>query len=250
MQIERIMIGDIPAKLFRADRPQLTVLALHGFGGSKDSWAIQGLAERLCGKGCNILAFDWPCHGERNEACSELTVERCIEDLLSVERFAESEYGGRTSVFATSFGGFVLLNRMERHPHAFERIVLRVPAVNMAAALFNSAKLQAADLSLDKAKTEGFDLVVGKRFCLPFEFYEQLDRLSAVRYSSRWNSSDMLTVWAERDELVPPEDTREFLRLNPLIQPLCISGSGHRMAERPEYLAAALDAAAAFIEKA
>lgn len=51
MKTEVKYIGTVPVKLFTGEKPAKSVLAVHGFGGSKDSLAIEGLAQRLCDKG-------------------------------------------------------------------------------------------------------------------------------------------------------------------------------------------------------
>ena len=81
MNTEYLKIGDITAKLYRGENAEETILAVHGFGGNKESGAIAGLAQRVCGRGYNVLAIDLPAHGERDDF-SQLTVERCVEDIL------------------------------------------------------------------------------------------------------------------------------------------------------------------------
>ena len=67
MDVQVIHIGAVPVKLFTGGDAEHSVLAVHGFGGSKDSLAIEGLAQRLCDKGFRVAAPDLPCHGERTE---------------------------------------------------------------------------------------------------------------------------------------------------------------------------------------
>ena len=54
MKTEVKYIGTVPVKLFTGENPAKSVLAVHGFGGSKDSLAIEGLAQRLCDKGLSL----------------------------------------------------------------------------------------------------------------------------------------------------------------------------------------------------
>lgn len=86
MHNEVIHIGDIPVKVYTDGGFSRTVLAVHGFGGSKDSLAIEGLAERLCPVGFRVAAPDLPCHGERTEPESRLSPENCISEIMTVER--------------------------------------------------------------------------------------------------------------------------------------------------------------------
>ena len=242
MDVQVIHIGAVPVKLFTGGNAEHSVLAVHGFGGSKDSLAIEGLAGRLCDKGFRVAAPDLPCHGERIENERELTPERCLADILAVECWLRSQ-GGDVSAFGTSFGGCLLLKRMELYGNSFRKAVLRVPAVNMADSLLRCMKLFQPDFTLDTAKRNGFHVKMSRELNIPFEFYGRLLELDEVRHSAVWDSPDVLAVYAGLDELVARADTEEFLRLNPHIQRLCIEGTGHRML-RPEHLAQALDRAA------
>ena len=245
MNSEKVMTDNIPVRVYTDGAFSRTVLAVHGFGGSKDSLAIEGLAERLCPQGFRVAVPDLPCHGDRNEPETMLAPEQCLADIMAVEKAFGAEHA-----FATSFGGCLILRRVELYGDPFRRIVLRVPAVNMADSLLRCMKLFQSDFTLEQAKTGGFHVKMSRELNIPYSFYEKLLELNEVRHCDSWDIPEILTVYAGRDELVSRSDTEEFLRLNPNIRSLCIEGSGHRMNQKPEYLAAALDRAAEhFISK-
>lgn len=245
MNISYLNIGTLPAKLYSAENAHGTVLAIHGFGGSKESGAIAGLAERVTADGLNVLSFDLPAHGERDGGAEQLDPRGCIKEILVVEEYIKEHFIGEMYAFATSFGAMCLLHRMEKLPDCFRKIVLRVPAVSMADALLAISMGQDSSLALEKAKEKGFRVTIGREYNIPYRFYEELMPMSCLRTSDVWNSSRILTVYAENDELVSPHDTEEFLRLNPLMRSLCIKGCTHRMPVA-EHMAQALDAAAEF----
>lgn len=245
MNSEKVMTDNIPVRVYTDGAFSRTVLAVHGFGGSKDSLAIEGLADRLCPQGFRVVAPDLPCHGDRNEPETMLAPEQCLADIMAVEKAFGAEYA-----FATSFGGCLILRRVELYGDPFRRIVLRVPAVNMADSLLRCMKLFQPDFTLEQAKTGGFHVKMSRELNIPYSFYEKLLELNEVRHCDSWDIPEIMTVYAGCDELVSRSDTEEFLRLNPNIRSLCIEGSGHRMNQKPEYLAAALDRAAEhFISK-
>lgn len=246
MTVSYIDINGVPAKLFRTENAHSTVLAVHGFGGSKESSAISGLAERVCPKGVNVLTFDLPAHGERSGGAEQLDPMRCIEEIVAAEKYIRSELTDVIYAFATSFGGMCLLHRIERLPHSFRRIVLRVPAVNMAYSLFAISKSCDPSLTAEKAKEQGFRITLGREYLVPYNFYEGLCQMHCLRHSEAWDSSDIFVVRAEKDELVQPSDTLKFLECNPSVHSVCINGSGHRMSE-PQHLAEALNAAMEFL---
>ena len=245
MNSEKVMTDNIPVRVYTDVAFSRTVLSVHGFGGSKDSLAIEGLADRLCPQGFRVVAPDLPCHGDRNEPETMLAPEQCLADIMAVEKAFGAEYA-----FATSFGGCLILRRVELYGDPFRRIVLRVPAVNMADSLLRCMKLFQPDFTLEQAKTGGFHVKMSRELNIPYSVYEKLLELNEVRHCDSWDIPEIMTVYAGCDELVSRSDTEEFLRLNPNIRSLCIEGSGHRMNQKPEYLAAALDRAAEhFISK-
>ena len=244
MEELNFIIGDIPAKRFCAEKADKAVLALHGFGGSKDSWAIKGLAQRLCPKGYDVVAIDWRCHGERQGEPSELTIENCVEDMRIAERWIAENISQQYAIFATSFGGFVTLNRLEMFPCNAQKVMLRVPAVSMPDSILRIAKLTDPDFTLEKAAETGcIRTMVG--IDVPYSFYESIKERSCVRECRAWSEIPMAVVYARNDELVATEETEEFLRLNPAVRSMMVE-SGHRMAEEGQ-LDRALDYAMEFI---
>lgn len=243
MTVRRESCGNIPIKHFVSDNARGAVLALHGFGGSKESCAIQALAERLCPTGIDVAAIDWEAHGERGRDFSQLSVNGCVADLRAAEQYAAENISENIGVFATSFGGFIALLRMEQGEAPYKRVVLRVPAVDMADSLVNAARLSDPDISVEKARAQGyFPMRMAERFSVPFSFYEELAAVSCVRKCAAWRGDIVSVIYAENDELVRRRDTEEFALLNN-IPARMISGTGHRMAQ-PEKLSEALNAAA------
>ncbi len=243
MTIRYTTIENIPAKHFASESAGAAVLALHGFGGSKESCAIALLAERLCPLGIDVLAPDWEAHGDRGHDFSRLSVGGCISDLKTAERFARENISDNIGVFATSFGGFIALLRMAEGSAPYKRAVLRVPAVNMANSLVNAARLSDPDITAEKAREQGhFTLRMAEEFQIPFSLYEELAENSCVRKCAEWSSEKISVVYAENDELVSRLDTEKFIRLNDIPAKM-IRGTGHRMMQ-PEKLSEALDFAA------
>ncbi len=243
MNTSYLNIGEIPAKLFEADNARGTVLAVHGFGGSKESGAVALLAEAVCAAGLSVLAFDLPAHGERGGGAESLDPKHCISEIIQAERFIADKFGGEMYAFATSFGAMCLLHRLEQQPDSFRKIVLRVPAVNMAQSMMAICRLKNPDFSLEDAMRDGFSITLGRDYRIPYSFYEGLGKLACLRSSQHWNDSKILCIHAENDELVAPADTAEFLRCNPRIRSLCIGGASHRMGDA-EHIRAAISAAA------
>ena len=244
MKTEYISIGEMPVKLYLSERPQGAVIAVHGFGGSKESAAIGRLAERLCPRGLCVVAVELPMHGERGGSCEQLSPQNITKEIMAAEEYAQNRFGGDLYAFATSFGGMNMLMRIERG-NPYKRIVLRVPAVNMAETLITICRGGNADFSLGNAVTEGFRFTIGREYVIPYCFYEGLKECSCLRYSEVWDSDRIMTIYSGRDELVSPADTEIFLSKNPAIKRLCIQQAGHRMSGAGQ-LDEALNAAEGF----
>lgn len=245
MEITYPYIDNIPMKLYKTDHAVGTIVAVHGFGGSKESNAISLLAEQADKKALNVLTFDLPAHGERNETADQLSVSQCIWELITAEKYAK-ELGSELYAFATSFGGMCMLHRLEERSDEFKKIVLRVPAVNMSESMVDISRLTDSKFSMEAAKECGFKIKLGREYDIPYRFYEELLDLHCMRYSEAWNSSRILTIYAENDELVKASATEKFLSCNPLISSHCIKACGHRMAQ-PYQLAEAIDKAMDFL---
>lgn len=246
MKTEYLKINNIPSKLYSADHPHGTVLAVHGFGGSKESVAISGLAEAITPQGLNVLSWDLPAHGERTETAEALSIDRCINEIISIEQYINENIGGEIYAFATSFGGLCMLHRIAESNDPYRRIVLRVPAVNMSRTLITISKMQDPEFTIEKAEENGFFVRMSRDYNIPYHFYDELCSLSCLHTRPEWNTDRIMTIYAGNDELVSPEDTEIFLKFNPNIVSLKIGDSDHRMARRPEYLSKALDAAVTF----
>ncbi|MBE6889471.1 MAG: alpha/beta hydrolase [Ruminococcaceae bacterium] len=247
MKEEYIKIDHIPAKLYSAENALGTVLAIHGFAGSKESNAIKALAERLCRDKLNVLTFDLPAHGERTEPSEGLLPDNCIADIIAAENYIKNHFTGTLHAFATSYGAMCLLHRLERGNDSYKSIVLRVPAVNMASSLVRIAAATSKSPSAYKANGQDFVINMQREYRIPYCFYELLSTLHCMRHSEHWDSERIMTVYAGNDELVARADTESFLRQNPAIKNLCIEGSGHRMAEKAEFLENAIKSSAEFI---
>ena len=111
------------------------LLCLHGFGGDKDSSVIKALMDDMDAEGAGVVTFDWPAHGESTAPDSDLTVERCLEDLDAVVKFINQfikESNKKICCFATNYGGYLATLYRNSHEKAFLYLILRSPALKMA----------------------------------------------------------------------------------------------------------------------
>ena len=81
-------IYNIPIKRFEPKSDVIGfIVAVHGFGGDKESSAIAALAERMTGQGYAVIAFDLPGHGG-SRADEFFCAANCRLDLENVYKHA------------------------------------------------------------------------------------------------------------------------------------------------------------------
>ena len=105
----------------------------HGFGGHKDNKAAEKFAERILTKykGIAVICFDLPCHGD--DVKKKLQLQDCDTYIRLVIEYAKEQFDTDIIyMYATSFGGYLVLKQIAEHQNPFVKIALRCPAVNMA----------------------------------------------------------------------------------------------------------------------
>ena len=180
------------------------IVALHGFGGDKDSSAIRRLAE-AAGNTATV-AFDFPAHGDSTAADSELLVENCIDDFIRVNSFAREKYpDADMCYFATSFGGYILL--LSENAIAVDaKIVLRAPAVRMDDTFLSVICRCTEDELLIKGSAEcGFE----RKIDVSYDYYLGLKNNCAIE---KMISREMLIIYGDRDDVVSSYHIDEFVK--------------------------------------
>lgn len=203
------------------------VIALHGFAGSMESWAISALAEHLTQYGTAVLTFNYAGHGNDTQD-SLFSVECCKNDFRSMTEYAKKAYpvAQWTGVFATSFGGFLTLNLLNEIPDSV-RIVLRAPAVNMPEVFARIVDSEGCGM---EAYRQSGSVTLGyeHKLDVPYAFYQELLENDVFRQDF---DREMLLIHGDCDDVVLPEDTRAFCSRNPKIIRKEIPGADHRFLE-------------------
>ena len=198
------------------------VLAVHGFGGSKESPTYSALARALCPEGIAVYGFDFPAHGAHPAEGEAFTVEACADTLLSVARYVHEAHPARAGVFATSFGGFMALRCMDGLTDALGdfALVLKAPAVKMD----ETFEQVIAEGQLDRFEDPGFiEIDYGR----PLRVYRAyLDGLKAQGVCVP-HSKPMLVIHGDADTVVMPAHIAEFMKCNPLAELVRIPGADH-----------------------
>ena len=221
-------IYDIPIKRYEPEGDVSgTVVAVHGFGGDKESTAVRALAERMTERGYAVIAFDLPGHGE-SRADEYFCAANCRLDLENVYDHACELYPGaeRRAVFATSFGGYITLLSLDALPGNV-RIVLRSPAVDM-----RDTFERMLPVPLEKFKREGFaEMGFERKLNVPYAFYTELCENDI---SNTDMQRKMLIIQGGMDDVVLPEHISRFCGVNPGAELEVIENAGHRFKRRGE----------------
>lgn len=218
---------------------EFAVLCIHGFGGDKKSSAIKLLGEKITEAGGAVISFDLASHGDSEADEKMLTMENCISDTKTVYAYAENKYG-RTDLFATSFGAFILINMLKTLDIKGSKAVLRSPAVRMADTFLSPI----CNLTIDELEMAGtVECGFERRMDLGYSFWQDLTRHSIVDATFE---NKCLMIYGDCDDVVKPSDMETFARGRENIDVLVIEGADHRFKKKGQ-LEAVIAASAEFL---
>ena len=214
------------------------LLCLHGFSGDKESSVIAAVADAMCRKGFRVVAFDWPGHGKSPADSSFLTVENCLKDLAYVSAWC----GRPLSCFATSFGGFLAVLYLDRNPGAFDRLLLRSPALRMARVLKSFLTEEQLSAFLEGTK---LDFGFTRPLLLDGSFLRDLERPDHDAYAAEAGAAgtSVAIIHGDADDVVPVGDSISFAEREHLPVRI-VRGADHRYKNPGE-----LDEIVAFAEE-
>ena len=232
---------NIRCKLYYQDLKNIrrVVLFCHGFAGHKDNAAAEKFAERLLNKhkGCAVVAFNLPCHGD--DVKKKLLLADCDAYLGLVIGYLQEKYQPEgLYAYATSFGGYLTLNYIAEHGSPFRKIALRCPAVNMYE-LLTGTILSPGDLEkLQKGKETlvGFD----RKVPVGTAFLEELKAHDIRRLDYLDWAEDILILQGTADDTVSPGEVRDFAE-EQLIEFIPVEGADHRF-RNPQHMELAIKA--------
>ena len=99
-------IEHIPAVLWGEDSDKVFI-AVHGNMSNKEDTVIKIFAEKAIKKGYQVISFDLPQHGERNDGIL-CKVQNCVKELDLIMDYAKQKWRS-ISLFACSMGAYFSL---------------------------------------------------------------------------------------------------------------------------------------------
>lgn len=205
------------------------IIYLHGFGSSKDSPKMHIFSKIVSPLGIGLVTFNYPNHGLSKADKDDFTLENCLSDFDTVERYIRNKYSKiPIGLFGTSLGGYLILLKINKieNPDYF-CIILRAPAIKMDECFKNNLLKD----SLKDFRKNGFIYAgFSKKIRVPYKFY---DEISKNKLFDIYNKEyPMLIIHGTKDKIAPYIDCVKFMKTkNKKIVLEKIEGADHRMNE-------------------
>lgn len=192
-------------KHFCDENPCHILIGIHGFGSDCNSKVLNFVANQICKDGVWVVCFDLPAHGmDKNKI---LTLKKCTEYLKKVTDLF-STYNCPTSFFATSFGGYVLLNFLQTTDHNFQNIILRSPAIFMDQVLENCI-LPDHGFCIKDLQNKPIELGYTKKICINYQFLQDLKSQKILSINKKQN---YFVIQGKKDNVVDFKKNEVFLK--------------------------------------
>ena len=231
MQIKSKSNYLIPIKVLKPDKIEKVIIASHGFGGDKESSAIELLAEKLIKENIMVIAFDFPTHGESTAKGEEYLVKNCINDLISIEEYVKKKYPQKPiGIFATSFGAYIAILKINQYSNNYFSIVLRAPAICMDEIFENSIIRE----NISDFKNRGYTILgYEKEIKVSYKYYEELKSNKLFEIYNK--NEELLIIQGTEDDMAPIADSIRFIEeKNTKGKIEKIIGADHRMKKEGE----------------
>ena len=197
---------NISLKVYKSeDKTQNVLITVHGFAGDKESSVIDAIGKEMIKYGYDVIAFDLPCHGD-DKKTGVLKLKDCRKHLEMVEKYVKKEYPNvPISYFATSFGGYLLLQYLNKSKINYNKIILRAPAVYMAEVLREKI-LPEHNVELTDLK-HIVNLGYGKELFVDYSFYKDLLK---VKEKDLVSGEQLCIIQGKKDNIVEYKKNQQF----------------------------------------
>ncbi len=230
----------IPVRLRSADDCRRVLICTHGLFGNMTGSTADGLTDAL--PDTTVLSWDLPGHGESPATGADFTQKNCESDLETVIRFAQSMFPSvPVCLFGTSFGGYLSLLHLFRHPNEISCGVFRCVAVKMHETIENV--IVGPKLTPQFREKGGVELGFARKMILYYGFYEETANTDLLNLP-HGALPPVLLIHGTADRLAPIRDAKMLAR-HARFDFLEIPGAGHTFDRRGD-TEAVVTAAAAF----
>ena len=195
------------------------VIYCHGFGESKER--ITQHNEVLNKNNIGIISFDFPCHGNDLSDDDCFGLSNSILYLNKVIEYVRNNYNVPICLMGSSFGGYIILNRINNIDEKFDKVFLKFPAVNF----FECTKRR---LKIDFDYFENNNYYVfnnGRKMCKnSFVEFSNDDLMKSFNK----HNNEIFIIHGDLDKTVLLEDVKFFCEKYDISLDIII-GAGHGM---------------------
>lgn len=209
---KHILINNLHSNLYLPNNstPKEIVVGIHGFSGDKESSVLIKLSKHLNENNIALVTFDLPCHGE-NDNSNPLILQDCFDSIRNIFDFVKNNFKNiPISTFATSFGGYLLLNHLSKNEEKLNKVILRAPAIHMSEVLENVI-FPFNNLSAKKIESP-VNLGFEKQLIINKQFLENL-RENNLEYLPETNDF-LYILQGKQDDIVNPELNEKFFKMH------------------------------------
>ena len=180
------------------------VIYCHGFGESKDR--IKQHSEILNSNNIGILSFDFPCHGDDKSDNVQFNLNNSIKYLNEVIKYSR-KFNVPISLMGSSFGGYIILSRINIVDERIDKVFLKIPAVN-----FYECTKRKLKIDLDYFDShEYYEFLNGRRM-----YKDALIEFMKNNLMNKFDkhNSDIYIIHGDKDNTVLLKDVECFCNKN------------------------------------
>ncbi len=176
------------------------VIYCHGFGENKERINQHNLI--LSNNKIGIVTFDLPCHGEdmSNDNCFTLT--NSVNYLNKVIDYTR-KYNVPISLMGSSYGGYVILSRINKIDELFDKVFLKFPAVN-----FYECTKRKLNIDIDYFEYNEYYLFSNGIKLYKESFIEFMN--NNLMYNFNKHNNDIYVIHGDKDKTVLLTDVQYF----------------------------------------
>lgn len=196
--MEKLNIGNVPTVVY-GERSDKVYLFVHGKCGCKEE--AQDFYRIAGKKGCQVIAIDLPCHGERKSETDTFDPFHAVPELCSVMEYIKGRWKN-ISLRANSIGAY--FSMLAFSDFAFDNVLFVSPLLDMEKLICNMmtwANVTEEELESKKIIPTQF----GETLSWDYYVYAKEHRIT------HWNSPTHI-LYAGRDNLTSRETVDEFVK--------------------------------------
>jgi len=215
----------------------------HGFTTSKDSRTFLELEARLVEGGVGVLRFDFYGHGDSAGRFEEITVSEAVRNVKAAWSWMREGGFHPMGLVGSSFGGLASAAAAPDLKY-LQALALKSPVTGSIVDLI----VEREKVDVERWKYDGFLRLPseeGEGHRLNYAFYEDGKNWSAFT-RAREIGCPVCIIHGDRDESVPLEQSRAFVRQLKQGELHVIKGADHRYSE-PGHFAEMIDRLTGFI---